>query len=322
MHIRRSPSGDGPKIYRPNESVAMRLDPPPRSVANEPDSIPTPPRDTLLSRVNRRRGQILTLMVSVAAIASFGSVVWWAHNQDVRAGGKGLEPLVVQAPDTPTRVKPENAGGLVPPDQDKEVYNRISPGAVPVQPEKLLPAPTVPQLPANGLPTPSAPKPADTAAQAPKDQSNKDQSKDQPKGPTPPPSDTTTASNPATPPAAAATPPPATAPSVADKPTTTEAGPSIASLIDNMSGPTGGWRVQIASVKSEEVAKSTWARLQAAHGDVLANLKMQPTRVDLGDKGVWYRVQAGPLDEKQAQTVCGTLKSRKADCVVVPPAKH
>ncbi len=78
-------------------------------------------------RVNRRRGQILTVMVSIAAVASFGSVVWWAHNQDVKAGGKGLEPLVVQAPTTPARVKPENAGGLVPPNQDKEVFNRISP---------------------------------------------------------------------------------------------------------------------------------------------------------------------------------------------------
>jgi hypothetical protein len=44
-------------------------------------------------------------------------------------------------------------------------------------------------------------------------------------------------------------------------------------------------------------------------------------RVDLGDKGVWYRVQAGPLDEKQAHHVCGALRSRRADCVVVPPAR-
>ena len=86
MHIRRSPS-DGPTIYRPSESVALRLDPPPRPVAHEPGSIPPPPRDSLLMRVNRRRGQILTVMVSIAAIASFGSVVWWAHNQDVKAGG-------------------------------------------------------------------------------------------------------------------------------------------------------------------------------------------------------------------------------------------
>src|SRR5262245_1473837 len=161
MHIRRSPSGDGPTIYRPNESVAMRLDPPPRPVAHEPDSIPPPPRDSLLMRVNRRRGQILTVMVSIAAIASFGSVVWWAHNQDVKAGGKGLEPLVVQAPTTPTRVKPDNAGGLVPPNQDKEVFNRIAPTTVPTQPEKLLPTASNPKLPASGLPTPAAPKPTE-----------------------------------------------------------------------------------------------------------------------------------------------------------------
>ena len=109
--------------------------------------------------------------------------------------------------------------------------------------------------------------------------------------------------------------------SAADKPAATETGPSIASLIDNMSGPAGGWRVQVASVKNEDVAKSTWARLQSAHGDVMANLRMQAVRVDLGDKGVWYRVQGGPLDEKQAQNVCSMLKTRKADCVLVPPSR-
>ena len=40
MHIRRSPSGDGPTIYRPSESVAsVRLDPPARPVAHEPHRI-------------------------------------------------------------------------------------------------------------------------------------------------------------------------------------------------------------------------------------------------------------------------------------------
>ncbi|HTE38008.1 MAG TPA: SPOR domain-containing protein [Reyranella sp.] len=253
-----------------------------------------------MAKVNRRRGAILTMMVSVAAIASFGSVVWWAHNQDVRAGGKGLEPLVVQAPTTPTRVKPENAGGLVPPDQDKEVYNRIAPGAVPIQPEKLLPGPTTPRLPAGGMPTPSAPKEPEAA-----------------KTPTPV---QAAASTPTPAPALPANPPTVTqAPSSAPA---SESSPSIASLIEGMSGPTGGWRIQIASVKSEDIAKSTWARLQAAHGDVLANLRMQPARVDLGDKGVWYRVQAGPLDEKQAHNVCSTLKTRKTDCVALPPARQ
>lgn len=305
MHIRRSPSGDGPTIYRPTESVAsVRLDPQARPVAHEPDSIPPPPRDSLLMRVNRRRGQILTVMVSIAAIASFGSVVWWAHNQDVKAGGRGLEPLVVQAPATPARVKPENAGGLAVPNQDKEVFNRLQPGTVPTQPEKLLPGPTTPRLPPGGvLPTPAAPKPPDGEVAA--------------KTPTP-----LQAATPAA--VTGGTPPPA-APPVADAPkpagAASESGPTIASLIENVSGPVGGWRIQVASVKNEDVAKSTWARLQSAHGDVMANLRMQAVRVDLGDKGVWYRVQAGPLDEKQAQSVCSTLRTRKSDCVLVPPAR-
>ena len=286
-------------------------------LSHEPESIPPSPRDSLLSRVNRRRGQILTMMVSVAAIASFASVVWWAHNQDVKAGGRGLEPLVVQAPATPARIKPENSGGFIPPNQDKEVYNRIAPGAVPTQPEKLLAEATTPKLPANGLSAPTAPKPAEPeAAKSP----TPIQSAPTPagSGPTPPPAGATSSAT-----LPAAVPPAANQPTVtqAPTPTPTESGPSIASLIDNMSGPTGGWRIQIASVKSEDIAKSTWARLQTAHGDVLANLRMQPTRVDLGDKGVWYRVQAGPLDEKQAQSICGTLKGRKTDCVAVPPAR-
>ena len=203
-------------------------------------------------RVNRRRGQILTVMVSVAAVASFGSVVWWAHNQDVKAGGKGLEPLVVQAPTTPARVKPENAGGLVPPNQDKEVFNRISPGAVPAQPEKLLPMAVTPKLPPNGLPLPAAP-PRETEAG---------------KTPTPLQPASTAAGTP--PPAGAEPKVPANPPNVqpaTNTPATTESGPSIASLIENMSGPTGGWRIQVASVKNEDVAKSTWARLQSAHGE-------------------------------------------------------
>src|SRR5262249_43265811 len=205
-----------------------------------------------------------------------------------------------------------NAGGLVPPNQDKEVYNRISPGAVPVQPEKLLPGPAAPKLPANGLPLPSAPKPEPEVAKTPT-----------PIQPGQPPAPAASGSGPTPPPATSPDKPtPDKQPTVTQAPTpapATEPAPSIASLIEGMSGPTGGWRVQIASVKSEDIAKSTWARMQAAHGDVLGSLRMQPTKVDLGDKGVWYRVHAGPLDEKQAQSACSALRSRTTDCLIVHP---
>ena len=196
----------------------------------------------------------------------------------------------------------------MPPNQDKEVFNRISPGAVPAQPEKLLPVAVTPKLPANGLPLPSSPprsggrRPSRrrrcSRLRPPVERERRRRS-NEPKVPANPPN-----LQPAT-----------------NTPAATESGPSIASLIENMSGPTGGWRIQVASVKSEDIAKSTWARLQSAHGEQLASLRMQAVRVDLGDRGVWYRVQAGPLDEKQAHSVCTSLKTRKADCVSVPPAR-
>jgi len=47
---------------------------------------------------------------------------------------------------------------------------------------------------------------------------------------------------------------------------------------------------------------------------------MIPTRVDLGEKGVFYRVQAGPLaDAAAAERLCAELKERKQGCIVVKP---
>ena len=90
---------------------------------------------------------------------------------------------------------------------------------------------------------------------------------------------------------------------------------SIASLIDNISG----YRIQLASVRSEEQAQATWARMQKSNGDVLSSLTMRAIKVDLGDRGIYYRVQAGPLDEGGAQSACSKLKSRSVDCIVVKP---
>jgi hypothetical protein len=92
-------------------------------------------------------------------------------------------------------------------------------------------------------------------------------------------------------------------------------GQSIAAMIDSISR----YRIQLASVKTEEQAQATFARLQKAHGDVLATLSLQAQRVDLGDRGIFYRVQAGPLDEAGAAAACAKLKSRSVDCLIIKP---
>ncbi|MGB1548125.1 MAG: SPOR domain-containing protein, partial [Alphaproteobacteria bacterium] len=79
-------------------------------------------------------------------------------------------------------------------------------------------------------------------------------------------------------------------------------------------------RIQIAALKSEEGAKAEWAQLQKAQGDLLSGLTLHIERADLGEKGVFFRVQAGPLgDVAAARALCEQLQQRKLGCLVVRP---
>lgn len=287
-------------------------------MAQKPIFNPPPGADagSRLARVTRKRGRILTLLVSVAALASFGGVIYWAHEKDMEAGGEGIVPLI-RADQRPIKIKPDSPGGLVVPNQDKTVYDRISPGSVPQGPEKLLPPPPEPRIPPpvppQALPSPAPTPPPDPAAASP--------SAAPPSAPpavagapTTAPTDPASAPVPAAPPADAAK-PADTAPAAAPAAAPPQSAPNIATLIDTLSGH----RIQLASVRNEEQAKATWARLQQSNGDVLGQLTMRAVRADLGDRGTFYRVQAGPLDEAGAQSACVTLRSRSVDCLVVKP---
>ena len=285
----------------------------------QPQSSAAPDR---LARLTRRRGRLLTLMVSLAALASFGGVIYWGHEKDIKSGGEGIIPLI-RADDKPVKVKPDSPGGLVVPDQDKTVYNSISPGSVPTGPEKLLPPPPVPQIPPavppQAMPTVPAPAtpPSDAAAPA-APPAAVPPANAQANAPALPPAVPVAPAAPAAPPVAAApapTAPTIPAPATLTAPAAAAPNQSIASLIDNISG----YRIQLASVRSEEQAQATWARMQKSNGDVLSSLTMRAVKVDLGDRGIYYRVQAGPLDEGGAQSACSKLKSRSVDCIVVKP---
>ncbi len=79
----------------------------------------------------------------------------------------------------------------------------------------------------------------------------------------------------------------------------------------------GAFKVQLVSVKAEGETKNEWARLQRTYPQ-LAPLKMSVTRVDLGEKGIWYRIYAGPLgDAGSAGDLCNALKAKGQGCVVV-----
>ncbi|MEQ8664639.1 MAG: SHOCT domain-containing protein [Rhodospirillales bacterium] len=78
-------------------------------------------------------------------------------------------------------------------------------------------------------------------------------------------------------------------------------------------GPRPG--VHLASYRSAEQAERGWSQLRRAHGEILGNLDHTVSRVDLGSKGVFYRLVAGPFaSPSEATGVCTKLKSRRQFC--------
>lgn len=82
--------------------------------------------------------------------------------------------------------------------------------------------------------------------------------------------------------------------------------------------PTGNTRVQLAAGKSEASVQKEWAALQQAHPTLLGALTLHIQKVDKGSAGIFYRLQAGPLaDKNAAKELCASLKQKGQDCIVV-----
>jgi len=57
----------------------------------------------------------------------------------------------------------------------------------------------------------------------------------------------------------------------------------------------------------------------ANHNHILRPLRVHIVRADLGSQGIYYRVEAGPFDDKaSAKAVCDKLKSVGQQCLVKP----
>ncbi|HKJ72503.1 MAG TPA: SPOR domain-containing protein, partial [Alphaproteobacteria bacterium] len=80
----------------------------------------------------------------------------------------------------------------------------------------------------------------------------------------------------------------------------------------------GDYGIQIASVRDESGARSAWKNLVAAHPDLLGGLTLNIEKADLGEKGVFYRLQAGSLASlDDARSLCAKLKAQNVGCLPV-----
>jgi len=80
------------------------------------------------------------------------------------------------------------------------------------------------------------------------------------------------------------------------------------------------YHVQLAAVRSRAIAEKEWKRIQKKNNDVLGKLSLSVMRADLGAKGVYFRLRAGPIPSvSQARTLCKKLAARKVPCLVIRP---
>jgi hypothetical protein len=82
--------------------------------------------------------------------------------------------------------------------------------------------------------------------------------------------------------------------------------------------PAGTILVQVSAVQKEENIVEEWQRLQARYPQVLKPLRLVVEEAKLGDRGVFYRVQAGAFGtEEGATAACGSLIDAGQACFVV-----
>jgi len=75
--------------------------------------------------------------------------------------------------------------------------------------------------------------------------------------------------------------------------------------------------VQLVSNKSEAETQSSFKVLQFKYPTVLGTRAALIRRVELGDRGTYYRAHVGPFaNADQANVLCDRLKSAGGDCWV------
>ena len=283
----------------------------------------------LIAKSEPDKGRGLWLWVVLVLVLAGGAGAGWMYLQDdgTDVASKDGVPLIL-APKFKLKEPPVDPGGMKVPDRDKLIYDRMAGEGEPQDGtvERLLPPPETPIEPPKVLeaqpetaPAP-APEPVKPVAEAP-----------QPAAPQPitPQPITPQATEQAQTPAQTPAPPPAPAPQPAAKPEPQpapkpvpepEPAPAKASDFQATGSAGQGYLVQLSAVRTEQAAKSEWARLLKAHPDVLGGLDSVIQRADLGDKGIFYRVRAGWFTSRaEAKAICDELATRNVGCLIAKP---
>ncbi|MEQ8736566.1 MAG: SPOR domain-containing protein [Rhodospirillaceae bacterium] len=266
------------------------------------------------------KGRTIGLVVGVVVGAIIAGAAAWTvfgpgANQDT-----ARTPLIVANPE-PYKARPEDPGGMQVENQDKLVYERVGGATPPAGAENILPPPEAPKAPAPepvpesapdtapesvtapiAVPTPSAAAPIAEPATVPAESDSL-----QPPPPAP------AAETPAAP-VATATPASPVEPQVEPQAEPTTAASSSATR-DPLSGD---HLIQIAALRSEEAAQAEWQRISSRYASLLAAYRPVIVRADLGERGIFFRLRAGPVNGRPAaDELCAALAAENIGCLVV-----
>lgn len=287
---------------------------------------PVPGAEPANGAAMRNPKRLITAGIALGAVAAFGIGIWFAYDQGVKRGASGAPPLI-RADQTPTKVAPENPGGMQVPNQDKQIYERLPgntaqapaggterllppperPSAAPTQPNVAQPnVATSPSVTVPNRSTQTVPNQAPPTTPATSGVPNRtDAPSATPVQPAP------GQPQPVTPPRSAAAPTPAPA-----QPQSTQ--PPAAAARTVTATPGGTAKIQLASLKDQAAATATWNALQRKFPAELGGLQPSYERVEIADKGTFIRLQAGPLkDRAEAQAACTALAAKNQGCIVV-----
>lgn len=269
-----------------------------------------------------QRGRWLQIGVTAVAVIGFFVMVWFAYQWGLERGYREEVP-VIRAEAGPVKVKPDNPGGLVVPNQDKLVLNQGAGAPEPAGVERLLSAPETPQP----VPQPET-VPALAAADAEGTANEPALRLQSVESAAPSAAAGRTAETQA---AAEPTPPPEVAPAAGGTGLADASGGESTTATPDVGGggaaaapaklqlaavEDGDFVIQLASVTSDEAAKTEWARLRKSFPDLLGDMNLAVQRATV--KGTEYhRVQTGPFPSRAtALDMCAQLKAQNQPCIV------
>jgi len=93
---------------------------------------------------------------------------------------------------------------------------------------------------------------------------------------------------------------------------------AVAAIAPSVKGNNGGFLVQLGAFSKEESAQKLWATLKNENAALLMGVSPDVMMIDLGKKGVLYRLRGKMTSTKgHAEDICTALKAKKQACIVV-----